>query len=1054
MINSSADFNTAVQATSRHFDAKIYKKANNQFQEVECDIMKIRATKGACGGETFSVGSVFSSSIEVEVCNLATALDNSDIKLEIGVLKANDTYEYIEYGHYTVIKAPKTTKQATLTAVGFIASKLIAPISLNSNSPTITQIATAITTASGVNITLPTNTGSFALTKSVDGLPARSALELIASVLGCYATETNTGSIVVKRFEIPNSKVAVTGDRCLAEPTMEDDFNMTGVKVIVPEEADDEGETTPAAEYLYPTGGVARQTYENKYMTQTIFESQYGFRNIVGYTFTPATVDMTLGDPRIEPWDCLSVTDENSNTFNVPCHSIESTFDGGFSSNIKSTGESESEPAAEGTLTKQFSVLTGQMASTEIAAARAEAAANAAEDILDDMESAAEAAGTTLTQIYQDAAEAGTSAREAKTDAAEAKTQAINATNYANGALTQLGTVESVVDTLNWIAEHSTFVLSADASVVSGKTYYIPSNNTLTITADTQTVNGVTFTIDKALGTVTMNGTATESTFVNLGSPAITASDDAYLSGVTGGSITTYALRYAQAGSGQFVYDGAIKLRYYASYNDVWAYVRSGATVNNVVLTPRVTIGGGDYEYQIVENPTGNPSTEGYYELNTSDAVKTYVQSHLSLANEGLYVLKDGSGWKVLIKNTGVEIQNASGNSVAEYGASVRIGLNANGSSRTEISDSGMSIIHRAGDFDSMLAKFGYGPTINEADQTVNDAYFSLGADRNARGQLSISAGIMSRADGAGSIATGYESTADGHYSATFGRQTYSSGACSFSIGEYSHATGICAFAGGNWARVNGTNAFGFGNTVKANYDNQAAFGKYNDNKSGDLFEIGNGSSSSALSNAFEVDTSGNVNIPSGAKYKINGTNLAASDVGAVPTSRTVNSKALSSNITLTASDVSALATSDKYTRSSAGGLDWTNNTEGDTKVIMKSALAFWNGSYNGITSNLSRCTQGQIIGRNQICYANSRVDTFSSGKITIANTSLGVTTGAKPVGILLTPEYGGAVMMKYNYDSSTNTNSIIECYNADGSAYNGAMRYFAVVFQNTWTSV
>ena len=39
---------------------------------------------------------------------------------------------------------------------------------------------------------------------------------------------------------------------------------------------------------------------------------------------------------------------------------------------------------------------------------------------------------------------------------------------------------------------------------------------------------------------------------------------------------------------------------------------------------------------------------------------------------------------------------------------------------------------------------------------------------------------------------------------------------------------------------------------------------------------------------------------------------LAASDVGAVPTTRTVNSKALSSNITLTASDVAAVPTTRK----------------------------------------------------------------------------------------------------------------------------------------------
>lgn len=45
---------------------------------------------------------------------------------------------------------------------------------------------------------------------------------------------------------------------------------------------------------------------------------------------------------------------------------------------------------------------------------------------------------------------------------------------------------------------------------------------------------------------------------------------------------------------------------------------------------------------------------------------------------------------------------------------------------------------------------------------------------------------------------------------------------------------------------------------------------------------------------------------------------LAAADVGAVPTSRTVNGKALSSNITLTASDVGAATTA--YVDSAIGG--------------------------------------------------------------------------------------------------------------------------------------
>lgn len=107
-----------------------------------------------------------------------------------------------------------------------------------------------------------------------------------------------------------------------------------------------------------------------------------------------------------------------------------------------------------------------------------------------------------------------------------------------------------------------------------------------------------------------------------------------------------------------------------------------------------------------------------------------------------------------------------------------------------------------------------------------------------------------------------------------------------------------------------------------------------------------------------------NVDIASGKKYKINGVALSASDVSAVPTSRTVNSKALSSNVTLTASDVSAVALSDKYTRSSAGDIQWTNQTDGDAKVMAKSGVAFWNGAYNGSSSNLKYSVNGEILGK------------------------------------------------------------------------------------------
>lgn len=86
-----------------------------------------------------------------------------------------------------------------------------------------------------------------------------------------------------------------------------------------------------------------------------------------------------------------------------------------------------------------------------------------------------------------------------------------------------------------------------------------------------------------------------------------------------------------------------------------------------------------------------------------------------------------------------------------------------------------------------------------------------------------------------------------------------------------------------------------------------------------------------------------------------------------------------SSKPSYTASEVSAVALSDKYTRSSAGDLAWTNQTDSDAKVIAKSALAFWNGAYSGNSSNLSKCSTGNIIGSNGGTMTGQLLTSFKS---------------------------------------------------------------------------
>ena len=74
-------------------------------------------------------------------------------------------------------------------------------------------------------------------------------------------------------------------------------------------------------------------------------------------------------------------------------------------------------------------------------------------------------------------------------------------------------------------------------------------------------------------------------------------------------------------------------------------------------------------------------------------------------------------------------------------------------------------------------------------------------------------------------------------------------------------ATGARSVKGGEAGNASGNNAFAFGIANQAPNNNMVAFGKYNSSRTGDLFNIGNGTGLNARSNILEVnDTSANVN--------------------------------------------------------------------------------------------------------------------------------------------------------------------------------------------------
>lgn len=202
---------------------------------------------------------------------------------------------------------------------------------------------------------------------------------------------------------------------------------------------------------------------------------------------------------------------------------------------------------------------------------------------------------------------------------------------------------------------------------------------------------------------------------------------------------------------------------------------------------------------------------------------------------------------------------------------------------------------------------------------------FALGNSITTSGEAAFATGWGTTASGRASVCFGINSTASGDYSAAFGNGSQANSAYSFAFGNTNTASGSYAFAFGQGCTAFGKNAFAFGQSCTAFGENAFSFGQsctasstysvgigyssrsggynsflvghyLNDNgknhntiigkynvlptvdttttgTTGNAFIVGNGTSSSALSNCFRVQYNGQVF--SKGSYSTSGADLA-----------------------------------------------------------------------------------------------------------------------------------------------------------------------------------
>lgn len=337
MITVSNDIKNMLQADARNLDMRILKASDRSV--VDCSIKNISIHKGACG--EFQVGTVYVPYADITM-DYDVALP-SKIILQCGA-KVGNSYSYFDIGHFIPITSKKSPYTTTANCQGILYTANEVLYASEPTSRTLNDLLTAIRgkgySVTLNNITLPSASVGSALL----GLSVRDVFQIIASCVGGFVTEDNSGGIVISRFNpCTTSSLNLSGERSMEIPEFKGEFVVSGCKVIVDEET--VYEETPNNVVI-----------ENPYFTSGMWNTFKG--NLTGLTFESGTFNVSLGDPRLEAWDCVKITDDDSVDHFIPCLTLTFNYDGALTMDIEAEVELDEENEVSGFITQRVLELS------------------------------------------------------------------------------------------------------------------------------------------------------------------------------------------------------------------------------------------------------------------------------------------------------------------------------------------------------------------------------------------------------------------------------------------------------------------------------------------------------------------------------------------------------------------------------------------------------------------------------------------------------------------------------------------------------------------------
>ncbi|MBR2587520.1 hypothetical protein IKE71_04095 [Candidatus Saccharibacteria bacterium] len=467
-----------------------------------------------------------------------------------------------------------------------------------------------------------------------------------------------------------------------------------------------------------------------------------------------------------------------------------------------------------------------------------------------------------------------TAALRAEASADKANEMATSATRSANMAAEAASTATSAASTALSKAEEAEDAASAASTAAATADQKATAAGTAAAAAQTSADNAAT-----AAATADSKATAASAAATRAETKADTASAAASRAETAAGNAETAAASAQTSADSALVGLSTVQdvvgvLNWITAHGTMTS--QSGGTFddNQVYF---IQDNNGDYtvggvRYSLVAEPKA-ADINSYYVLSVDESVQNYVATHIVVDSEGLWIIPDAGGNKVLIATGNGSSYTTAGTYIIGKVNNVDKVLAkfiTTGATVGQI-DGAHSIIDADGqrfyasDGTTQLANIGYGQGASESG-TATAPYYTLGTRNtsNTIGNYSMAEGYNSTARGYTSHAEGYETMASAHESHAEGLETTASGMASHAEGEATIASGFRAHAEGGAAIASGSNshAQNFGTIAAQIY--QTAIGKYNvedtettASKQKALI-IGNGTSDTARSNAFTVDWSGN----------------------------------------------------------------------------------------------------------------------------------------------------------------------------------------------------